>query len=137
MEQDGWPGSVKITMSESKPIPKEAHEQKQVIQWLRSNNLCHFSVPNEQGRNRSFALANYRRALGCVAGAPDIVIVSLAPLNDRPTAVEMKRIKGSYLTEGQVAFLDKLRQEGWNVVVGKGHSDAISQLTGDLGYAKR
>lgn len=111
-------------------VVRERHEQLAVIRWLAFRGMSCFSVPNEG--KRSVRAANYLKEQGLRPGAPDLVMIQLAPMNSRPTAIEMKSTSGK-VTPKQKAMHDALREAGWNVVVGKGAMDAISQLE-SLGY---
>ncbi len=53
---------------------------------------------------------------GVRAGAPDLVLVHVSPLNGRPVMVEMKRKKGAVYSPEQLALHAVARAEGWNVI---------------------
>ena len=90
------------------------------------------AVPNGGSRKNAWEGARLKQ-IGVRAGAFDLVCLSMAPRNDRPTGVEMKRAKGGKLSDQQKAFHSLAVQKGWNVVVGAGAADAIAKLQ-ELGY---
>ena len=69
---------------------------------------------------------------GFVRGAPDLVMMHLAPRDGRPVAIEMKR-PGGKLSAEQRIVLDGLATAGWHTVVAMGYSDGERQLR-QLGY---
>ena len=111
----------------------EDAEQKKVVKWLRDFRIPFFAAPNEQGKNKAYALAKWRKAMGLLPGTPDLIIIRLAPSNGKPTALEMKRKKGGVTSDNQLKVHAVMQTEGWNVLVGNGADEAKRLLKG-LGY---
>jgi hypothetical protein len=114
--------------------PSEGYEQQTVCEALTRAGIGHFSVPNE-GKRSVITAANMKRR-GLRRGAPDVVIMRLAPVNGRPTMIEMKRKKGGVYSDDQAELHAEARAEGWNVITpppGCGGVWVIEQLRG-LGY---
>lgn len=101
------------------PAHEHAH-QVAVVKWLRSHGIMCFAVPN--AAKRSYRLAKYLQADGLLAGAPDLMVVTVPPI-----AVEMKTPTGK-LSQAQMATHDSLCKAGWHVVVGYGAKDAVDKL---------
>lgn len=116
--------------------PNEHYEQVTVVNWAERNGLTLFAVPN--GGKRSMRTAIQLKREGVRAGAPDLVFVNLAPINSKPTMIEMKRRKGAHYSPEQIALHAVARAEGWNVIAPPAGSSAqwvIGQLQA-LGYGK-
>lgn len=116
-------------------VPTEHEEQKTLCQWLDGRKIKYFSVPNSGRRN--YKTANYFKSEGLRAGAPDLVLITMAwhaiQCVSVPVAIEMKRTHGGKLKPEQLAMHAELAESGWIVVVAKGADDAIAQLIA-LGY---
>jgi hypothetical protein len=114
--------------------PSEHFEQVTVVNALERAGIVFFAVPNGGERNPREAKKLQRE--GVRAGAPDLVLVDVAPANDRPTMIEMKRkIKARYSPE-QEALHMRATNHGWNVIAppaGKSAQWVLSQLRA-LGY---
>lgn len=111
----------------------EDAEQKRVVKWLRDRRIPHFAVPNDQGKNKAYGLAQWRKSMGLLSGTPDLVLIRLAPCNGKPTALEMKRKKGGKVSDNQLKVHAVMETELWNVLVGNG-SDEATMLLRLLGY---
>lgn len=106
----------------------EASEQIEVVRDARAVGIYLFHVPN--GGRRSVREATLLRAMGVMAGVPDLLIL------DRPpslpaccgTAVEMKRARDSQTTDVQRKAHASFRARGWHVIVARGADDARTQL---------
>jgi hypothetical protein len=86
------------------PVPTEEVEQRIFVEWLRLKNLPHFRVPNET-YTKSWSQKNKNRALGVVAGVPDLfVVVPGIGL----VAIEMKRTKNSTTSSAQKYWIELL-----------------------------
>jgi len=111
------------------PPPLETKEQQALVETLRAFGVECFSVPNGAivgGRNRFGQLAKLKRE-GMLAGAPDLVLMDRLP-DGRPVAIEMKRQKGSVISDEQRVVLLRMVSCGWAVVLAKGADDALVQL---------
>ncbi len=111
------------------PCPLETKEQQALVDTLRIYGVECFSVPNGAiigGRNRFAQLKKLKRE-GMLSGAPDLVLMDRLP-DGRPIAVELKRQKGSVVSDAQRVVLLQLVACGWAVVLAKGASDALGQL---------
>ena len=100
-----------------------------LVDTLRLCGIECFSVPNGAiigGRNRFAQLKKLKRE-GMLSGAPDLVLMDRLP-DGRPVAVEMKRKKGSVISDAQRVVLLQLVGCGWAVVLAKGAGDALGQL---------
>jgi hypothetical protein len=85
--------------------------QFECCQWLRSNKITFFHVPN--GGLRSKAEASRLTALGVVPGVPDLVI--LLP-NNKTLFVELKKQDG-VVSKLQSLFHEKLITMGFPLLV--------------------
>lgn len=103
---------------------KEDDLQKQCVKWFNQqypNKLIHHS-PN--GGKRHIAAAVKFKAMGVVAGCPDLMIFSpvwVDPVKNLTMyycglAIELK-VPGGVVSEHQKSFQDKLRSNGWLVRV--------------------
>lgn len=116
-------------------IPTEHEEQAALCEWMWLHRVRFFSVPNGArvlGPKRYAHLGRLRRE-GLTAGAPDLVLVDLAPVDGRPTMCEVKRTRGGSMSTWQRAMEAIALGCGWHFVVAKGCADGIGQLQG-LGY---
>jgi len=114
-------------------LPTEHEEQSFFSQWLTLRGIPHFAVDNEWHRGNAFAMQKWREKQGFAPGAPDLVIIPLAPKNCRPVAVEMKRQKGSQHRPTQKRMMRILEHYGWTYVLAKGCDAAIEAMI-DLGF---
>ncbi len=114
-------------------IPTEHEEQSALVDWLTLRGIPHFAVDNEQHKSNSFALDKWRKAHGFKSGAPDLVILALAPKTKRPVVVEMKRTKGGKHTPAQKYIAAICRRQGFHYILAKGAVEAINELV-DLGF---
>ena len=121
------------------PCPLETKEQQALVDILRLCGVECFSVPNGAiigGRNRFAQLKKLKRE-GMLSGAPDLVLMDRLP-DGRPVAVEMKRKKGSVISDEQRVVLLQLVGCGWAVVLAKGAGDASdAPATGPGGASRR
>jgi hypothetical protein len=114
-------------------VPKEADEQRAVVQWLRLKRVLFCAVPN--GGWRSKAEAAIFIGLGLERGVPDILIFDPPPANEHAVgvALEMKRQKGGRLSPEQKGWLQELADRRWVSLVARGAKEAIGELQ-KLGY---
>jgi hypothetical protein len=102
----------------------EAQIQRAVIQHLTRRappDVFTFHVPN--GGWRSRVEAKILKAIGTVAGVPDIVCI----FQGRVYALELKAGRGR-LTDVQHVVHERLREAGANVAVARGIDEALAQL---------
>lgn len=105
------------------PCPTEDAEQRVFVQWLQSQKIPHFRVPNETYTN-SWAQKNKNKALGVVPGVPDLFV---ALPHKGLIAIEMKRLRGGTVSPAQKqwkATLDTI--PGVEAHVAKGADAAIA-----------
>jgi hypothetical protein len=121
--------------------PLEKHEQMALAGWLDAIGVLWMHVPNERMVNHlpnALSRMNYIKSLkrqGMKNGVPDNFIFTVAPLNVKPTALELKRI-GENPTKDQQMWLDALHMEGWNAGWFQGFDAAYTWLK-SLGYGVR
>lgn len=114
--------------------PSEHFEQVTVVRVLDRAGIAYFAVPN--GGERKLREAVKLKREGVTEGAPDLVMVKLAPNNMRPTMIEMKKKTGARYSPAQLALHETARLEGWNVLappVGQAAQWVLTQLR-SLGY---
>lgn len=102
----------------------EDYIQFQCAQWLRENDILFFHVPN--GGNRSKSEGARFKAMGVLAGVPDLVI--LLP-NAVTLFIELKTKKGS-LSKAQKLLHPKIKTLGFHleVIQTDCHQTAIQTL---------
>ena len=103
-------------------IPLEHEEQKNFVKWFRQQykGVRIFAVPN--AAMRDYKLAAYLVAEGLTAGVPDLVIL------EWKLCIEMKRTKGSTISEDQKSWATYLEGIGWTHFFGYGCMDAINKV---------
>ena len=106
-------------------LNKESDEQKLLIRILRIARLRCFAVPNEGRRGGRTGAGMVARGLS--AGAPDLIVIDLAPSTGRPVAIELKG-KGGVVSENQKRMLDLMADAGWHTIVGWGCDHTLEQL---------
>jgi hypothetical protein len=95
-------------------------EQAEFIQWMKRNLPAHrvFAIPN--GGLRAKSVATKLKATGVVSGVPDLFVPSLR------TFIEMKRTKGSQVSEEQRDWMHYLQDVGYNAKVCYGKDEAVA-----------
>lgn len=108
-------------MDSRNAILTEDEEQIKFIQHFKRNypGVLIYHTPN--GGHRHIATAMKMKALGTVAGIPDLFIPEYR------LWVEMKRVKGK-LSPEQIAMNEYLERVGYKVIVAYGHEDGINKL---------
>ena len=119
--------------------PTEHEEQVTLCEWMWAHKIRYFSVPN--GARLSNRLNRYAHIYrlkreGLTPGAPDLVLVDLAPSDSRPVAIELKRRSGGSLSVMQRAMRDIAIGAGWHHILAYGAQDAVEQLM-RLGFVGR
>jgi hypothetical protein len=109
----------------SDKVPTEHQEQIGLVNWFRSHypHLLIFAIPN--GEKRAISVAKRLKAEGVVSGVPDLAIC--LP-EGRMLFVEMKRIKGSRLSQEQKDVHKLLENLGHSVIIGYGAKDASEKI---------
>lgn len=119
---------------QSPPVPYEWQEQKLLHEWLGAKRIEHFMVPNGSHLSGGGRAAKHLMAQGMRKGAPDIVLVPVAPGDGwRHVVNEMKRRKGGVLSDDQIAFREIMQRNGWIWVTSLGFDHAVEQIL-ELGY---
>lgn len=100
------------------PLPTEHEEQKAFVKWFHQQypRILIFAVPN--AAMRSPELAAYLKAEGMVKGVPDLIVP------EWKLAIEMKRIKGSVISEEQKWMEKYFKRIGWKHFFSFGAEDA-------------
>lgn len=114
------------------PCPTEAQEQEAVIVWANSMvgrwpelQLLHH-IPN--GEERSKAAGARLKAQGVKAGAPDLSL-PVARGGWHGMYVELKRAdRSNHPSPAQAAWIERLRANGYMVVVAYGADEAIRAI---------
>lgn len=104
------------------PHMSEDQEQKQLIQWCRTQPRLQFlfHIPNESVGGRGWLIRN--RQLGVRSGVPDLMLP--VPSNGyHGLFIEMKTMTGQ-LSEKQKRWLDVLNAFGYLAVVAHGWEEA-------------
>lgn len=120
-------------------LATEAMEQECLMRWanLQENTYPElgllFAVPNGGSRHKLEAY-NLKKQ-GVRAGVPDLVL-PVARREHHGMYIEMKRLEGGRLSEDQVLWLDKLKDQGYYAVVCKGWESAVEQILWYLGITK-
>lgn len=109
-------------------IPTESQEQQIVASYLDAKGLFWLHVPNEGIRSRR--TGSRLKKEGMKAGAPDIIILESPPAQPfaRGIMIEMKRVKGSTVTQNQMTFLNRAYTNGWLTCIAYGADEAIRYL---------
>ena len=134
--------------------PSEHSEQVATIDWAELMSNRHpelkliFAIPN--GGNRNIVTAVRLKAEGVKAGVPDLCLPVRTPkihkIKDPCPGlcaiqsgfwhglwIEMKKRKGSTTSKEQKWWHEKLRDQGYQVEVCKGASEAIEAISDYLG----
>jgi len=134
------PASSAVSLSEQikalQPLPTEHDEQVQLVQWLRYQQIRHFSVPN--GGHRCKTTAAMLMAEGVVSGPSDLVILPEVGSRLPIVFLEMKRVKKGKISDSQQDFLSHisaLEADGYALCsrVAYGCDDAVKILR-EIGY---
>ena len=105
-------------------IPTEHEEQKAFVKWFHQGypKVLIFAVPNAGQRDHN--AASWMRAEGLVAGVPDLIVP------EWKLAIEMKRIKGSTISDEQYWMEGYFKRIGWWHYFAYGAEDAKLKLMG-------
>lgn len=103
-------------------IPTEAEEARRLVAYLRIKGYKFTHIANETGSGRTAMLQGRRnKQQGVSKGFPDYLII----VNNRLIAIELKRTKGSTITQEQKDWLEALQNAGVPARICKGALDAI------------
>lgn len=121
-----------------KIIPKESHEQIQLVQYLNLKRVLYFAPMNENTfsgiiraiikplsrANRIIcSIVAKARKMGTQKGVCDVWI--LEPRNGfHGLIIELKRIEGSTTTKEQIEWVNNLNKRGYKAVICKGFIEA-------------
>lgn len=118
-------------------IPTEYSEQCIVFEWLKYCRLdgADMAFASLGGIRLPISLAVKAKKAGNKQGVPDILI-DVARGGRKPCGcplyhglrVEMKRQKGGVIADTQQDWHDRLRAEGFKVVVAEGANEAIAEI---------
>lgn len=114
--------SRKAVMIAMKSLPSEHNEQAGFVQWFRAKwpRVVIFAIPN--GGKRNIMTAKKLQREGVTPGIPDLYIPAWG------IWIEMKRQKGSRLSDDQKNMIKYLDEIGHTVIVGYGAMDASGKL---------
>lgn len=103
-------------------VPYEHTEQKMFVKWFRMQfkTVRLLAIPN--GGKRTGATAWAMKAEGQSAGVPDMQVPEWG------LWIEMKRQKGSKISDEQAAWIVYLQRLGQRVIVAYGFDDAKKQV---------
>lgn len=107
----------------------EALEQERLMLWLRTRHRAvydlTFAIPNGGSRNPREA-ANLKKT-GVKSGVPDLLVA--VPTRRFPGLFIELKAKGGTPTQNQIAWLDRLADSGYAVVVCNGWEAARNAIT--------
>jgi len=107
--------------------PKEAHECIKFVYYCRKNRIPVIKVGNEGAQTGAMANKGYRDLMGYTKGAFDYII-PVSSKHYNVLWVEMKRLKGSVVSEEQLLFRDASRLRGNWAEITKGCEAAVEIL---------
>lgn len=116
--------------------PLESISQETVAAWLDAKKV--FYSATVAGAFLHPATFTRLKRMGLKRGVSDILIFDPPPAYGnayKGVCLEMKRRKGSVVSDDQLAWLSEMSKRGWLTVVAKGEDEAISVLE-TCGYGK-
>jgi hypothetical protein len=102
-------------------VPTEDQDQAKLVVWMEKQGIKFFAIPN--GGRRTFTEGIKFKRCGVRKGVPDLCL----PFPSGPyhgAYIELKRIKGSQVSEEQKYWLIYLRSVGYFAEVAKGFDEA-------------
>lgn len=103
-------------------IPTEKQECEVLVQYLRVRGHKFTHIANETGSGRTSQMIGIRnKRSGVSKGFPDYLII----VNGNFIAIEMKRIKGSAVSQEQKEWIEALNNAGVEARICKGADEAI------------
>ena len=112
-------------------VPLEDAEQRIIFQWAAMETAAHpelgllYAIPN--GGKRAIKTAIALKAQGVKSGVPDMCLL-VARGGYHGLYIELKRQKGSTVSETQKSWLTALAEQGYKAVVCKGAEEAIGTI---------
>tara|TARA_R110000868_G_scaffold39573_1_gene137708 strand:- start:611 stop:943 length:333 start_codon:yes stop_codon:yes gene_type:complete len=103
-------------------LKTENREQIEFIQWFKRNCPGELIIHIPNGGSRNIVEATTLKAMGVMAGVPDLFIPG------RSLWIEMKRAKGGRLSAEQKVLIDVLHSYNYTVKVCKGCAEAIEAV---------
>lgn len=108
-----------------KIIPTEHQEQSIIIKYCELKKIPVFHIPN--GSYKSFTARIKSKQEGLKPGVPDLMI----PITNKEYCglfIELKRLKGSKVSEYQKQWIELLNKQGYRAIVCYGSSEAIKEI---------
>jgi len=109
--------------------PLETYEQQDFVKYARSVLSAYrlpehllFAIPNEGVRN--VRNASRMKAEGMTKGVPDLFL-AIPMKGFHGLFIEMKRVKGSNISQEQKDFISDLKAQGYSCHICKGCEEAI------------
>lgn len=133
------PINEELLPKDARLLPKEGEEQATLFSWARMQSwrwpelALMFHVPNGGKRNKKEA--GRFKAEGVKSGVPDIML-PVARGGYHGLFIELKRLKGGRVEKEQLEWHDKLRAQGYLVVVCRGWQAAAQEIAGYLETAQ-
>lgn len=116
---------------DASPVPLETQEQQALFQWAEMMSTrwpelkLLYHIPNEGKRSRK---AGARlKAEGLRPGVPDICL-PVARSGNHGLYIELKRVKGSRVTQDQIQWIEELLKQGYAAAVCRGCDEAIGMI---------
>lgn len=111
-------------VAEKQVVKTEHEEQKAFVKWFHQQypRVLIFAVPNAAARDPR--AASWMRAEGLVAGIPDLIVPEWR------LAIEMKRVKGSTISDEQRWMEGYFKAIGWHHFFAFGAEDAKRKMMG-------
>jgi VRR-NUC domain len=108
-------------------VPTEHEEQCKVIEWCDQDPIAKkiFAIPN--GSHKSPATAAKFKREGLRPGVPDLFL-PVARRGFHGLFIEMKRTKGSVISDDQGKWIVQLGLDGYSCWVCRGADEAISVI---------
>lgn len=105
------------------PVPTEAQECAQLVAYLRIKGYKFTHIANETTRGNQAKWQGIRnKRMGTSSGFPDYLVITRKGL----VAIEMKRLKGSIVSEKQKEWITALNACGVPARICKGYIEAIA-----------
>ena len=125
-------------MAKKNNSPLEVWEQEQTFLWINSHKIheprLHLAYGTLNGVRLSVGLRLKMKRQGNRAGVPDIVLPAKSHCEKYPGLyIELKRTKGGVVSKDQKEYMGLLKEEGYMVVVCKGHREAIDMIISYFG----
>lgn len=104
-------------------VKSEDEEQALLVDWLRSQGIRFYAIPN--GGKREIKEAVKFKRTGVSAGVPDLCIpIPVPSAGYHGLYIELKRQRGSTVTEKQKEWIEFLVNNGYYAQVAYGFDEA-------------